>query len=184
MILEVGIIEPIEESEWIIPMVVQDKKTWGIRISIDMIKLNDVCLHKPFPTPFTYEVLENVGGQGGYSFTNGFSGYHQINIVQEDRYKTKFAIEWSFYQYTIMSFCFKNTPTIFSRVVFTAFKEFIHKFLEVYLDDWTIFSPLKDHVELLCLMLYRCRKYQISLNLKKCIFCVNFGILWGHVMCK
>jgi hypothetical protein len=25
--LEVGIIEPVEESEWIIPMVVQDKKT-------------------------------------------------------------------------------------------------------------------------------------------------------------
>jgi hypothetical protein len=68
MILEVGIIEPIEESEWIIPMVVQDKKTGGIRICVDMRKLNDVCLHEPFPTPFTYEVLENVGGQGGLFF--------------------------------------------------------------------------------------------------------------------
>jgi hypothetical protein len=27
IILEVGIIEPVEESEWISPMVVQDKKT-------------------------------------------------------------------------------------------------------------------------------------------------------------
>jgi hypothetical protein len=25
-------------------------------------KLNDACLHDPFPTPFTDEVLENVGG--------------------------------------------------------------------------------------------------------------------------
>jgi hypothetical protein len=32
--LEAGIIEPVEESEWIIPMVVQDKKTGGI---------NDMC---------------------------------------------------------------------------------------------------------------------------------------------
>jgi hypothetical protein len=54
----------------------------------------------------------------------------------------------------------------------------------VYLDDWTIFSLLKDHVELLRLMLDKCRQYQISLNLKKCIFCVPFGILLGHVVCK
>jgi hypothetical protein len=60
--LEAGIIEPIEESEWIIPMVVQDKKTGEIRICVDLRKLNDACLHDPFPTPFTDEVLDNVGG--------------------------------------------------------------------------------------------------------------------------
>jgi hypothetical protein len=45
-------------------MVVQDKKTRGIKICVDMRKLNDACLHDPFPTPFTDEVLENVGGTG------------------------------------------------------------------------------------------------------------------------
>jgi hypothetical protein len=55
----------------------------------------------------------------------------------------------------------------FLIVVFAAFKEFIHNFLEVYLDDWKIFSLLKDHVEMLCLMLDWCMKYHISLNLKK-----------------
>jgi len=34
-ILEVGTIEPIAESEWIILMVVQDKKTRGIIICVD-----------------------------------------------------------------------------------------------------------------------------------------------------
>jgi hypothetical protein len=60
--LEVGIIEPIEESEWISPMVVQDKTMGEIRICVDLRKLNDACLHDPFPTPFTDEVLDNVGG--------------------------------------------------------------------------------------------------------------------------
>jgi hypothetical protein len=90
--LEAGIIEPVEESEWISPMVVQDKKQGrGIRICVDLRKLNDACLHDPFPTPFTDEVLENVGGHEAYSFTDGFSGYHQIKIAQEDRHKTTFA---------------------------------------------------------------------------------------------
>jgi hypothetical protein len=36
--LEVGVIEPVEESEWIIPMVVQEKKQGGIRICVDLEK--------------------------------------------------------------------------------------------------------------------------------------------------
>ena len=80
--LAAGIIEPIEESEWVNPMVVQEKKTKGeIRIYVDLRKLNDACLHDPFPTPFTDEVLDNVGGQEVYSFSYGFLGYHQIRIA-------------------------------------------------------------------------------------------------------
>jgi hypothetical protein len=183
--LEADIIEPVEESEWISPMVVQDKKQGrGIRICVDLRKLNDACLHDPFPTPFTDEVLENVGGHEAYSFTDGFSGYHQIKIAQEDRHKTTFAMEWGSYQYTVMPFGLKNAPTIFSRVVIATFKEFIHQFLEVYLDDWTVYSLLKNHVEVLRLMLERCRQCQISLNIKKCIFGTPFGILLGHIVCK
>ena len=70
--LEAGIIEPIEESKWIILMVVWEKKQGGIRICVDLRKLNEACLHDPFPTPFTDEVLENVGGQEVYSFTDRF----------------------------------------------------------------------------------------------------------------
>ena len=84
-LLATGIIEPIEESEWVSPMVVQEKNTKGeIRICVDLRKLNDACLHDPFPSPFTDEVLDNVRGQEVYSFTDGFSGYHQIKIAPED----------------------------------------------------------------------------------------------------
>ena len=76
-----------------------------------------------------------------------------------------------------MPFGLKNGPTIFSRVVVVVFKEYIHKFLEVYFDDWTIFGDLR-------LMLEKCRQYHISLNLKKCIFCAPFGILLGHIVCR
>ena len=58
-----GIIEPVEESEWVSPMVVQDKKTKGeIGIYVVLRKFNDASMHDPFPTPFTDEVLDNVGG--------------------------------------------------------------------------------------------------------------------------
>ena len=76
-VLAAGIIEPMEESDWVSLMVVQEKKKKDeIKICVDLRKLNDACVHDPFPTPFTDEVLENVGGQEAYSFTDGFSGYH------------------------------------------------------------------------------------------------------------
>ena len=82
--LESRIIEPIEESEWISPMVIQEKKTTGeIRICVDLRKLNNVCLHDRFPNPFIDQVIENVGGKEVYSFINGFSRYHQIRIATE-----------------------------------------------------------------------------------------------------
>jgi hypothetical protein len=81
-----------------------------------------------------------------------------------------------------MLFGLKNAPPIFSRVVVAVFKEFIHKFLEVYLDDCIEFSMLQDHVELLISILDKCRQHRISLNLKKCIFCTPFEILLGHVV--
>jgi hypothetical protein len=182
--LEAGIIEPVEESEWISPMVVQDKKIGEIMICIDLINMNDSCLHDPFPTPFTAEVLDNMGGQEVYYFIDGFSGYHQIQIAKEDLHKTTFAIEWGSYKYTVMTFGLKNSPTNFSRVVVEAFKEFLHKVLEAYFDDWTIFSLLKNHIECLRLMLDKCRQCQISLNLNKCIFFSPFRVLLGHIVCK
>ena len=81
--LDARIIETVEESEWISRMVVQDKKMGEVQICVDLRKLNDACMHDPFPNPFTDEVPEGVGGQEMYSFIDGFFGYHQIRITKE-----------------------------------------------------------------------------------------------------
>ena len=119
-----------------------------------------------------------------YSFTDGFLVYHQVIIAQEDCHETNFVTKWGCYQYTVMPFGLKNTPAIFSRIVVSAFKYFIHKFLKVYFDDWTVFGLVRDHIEILCMMLDRCHQYHIVLNSKKCIFCTPFGILLGYVVCR
>jgi len=83
-----------------------------------------------------------------------------------------------------MPFGLKNALDIFSRIVIVALKELFQKFLDVYFDDWTVFGLIKCHVASLHLMLDTCQRYQIVLNLKKCLFCFPFGILLAHVVCK
>jgi len=83
-----------------------------------------------------------------------------------------------------MPFRLNNSPAILSCVIAIVFREYIHKFLEVYFNDWTIFRLVRCHVANLCLMLDTCQRYQIALNLKKCMFLIPFGNLLGHVVCK
>ena len=45
-----------------------------------------------------------------------------------------------------MPFGLKNAPAIFSRIVVAAFKDFIQKFLAVYMDDWKVYGLVKDHL--------------------------------------
>ena len=64
-----------------------------------------------------------------------------------------------------------------------AFRGFINKCVVVYLDDVTMYSKnIKDHIQHLTHIFERCRKYGISLNPKKTIFCVEEGKLLGHIM--
>lgn len=57
-------------------------------------ELNKACDHDPFPTPFTGDILESVAGREVYSLTDGFSGYHPVEIAGGDRPKTTFTTEW------------------------------------------------------------------------------------------
>jgi hypothetical protein len=65
---------------------------------LDLRGLNVACVHNPFPTPFTDELLENVGGKEAYILSiDGFSGYYQVRIAEEDKTKTIFEIEWGYF---------------------------------------------------------------------------------------
>ena len=81
---KVVIIIPIVKLEQIIPTMGQDKNIGGIRICVDLRNLNVSCVHDSLLTPFIDEALENMGEHEVYSFTNGFSGYHQVKVVEQD----------------------------------------------------------------------------------------------------
>ena len=65
-----------------------------------------------------------------------------------------FVTKWECYQYMVMPFGLKNAPAIFSRIVVSTFKDFIHKFPKVYFYDWTVFGLVRDHIESVAHRLY------------------------------
>jgi hypothetical protein len=103
--LEVGIIFPVDEVEWIIHIVIQRKNgTDDIRGCVDYKSLNSSCVHDAFPTPFSDEVLDQVARNEAYSFIDGFTGYHKVRIVEEYKRNTTLTIEWGSFAYNVMDF--------------------------------------------------------------------------------
>ena len=89
-----------------------------------------------------------------------------------------FVTEWGCYQYMVMPFGLKNAPAIFSRIVISTFKYFIHKFLEVYFDDLTVFGLVRDHIESLRMMLSRYRNIRLCLIQRNVFFVHHLVYYW------
>ena len=83
-----------------------------IQICVDFRCLNVVTIKDPFPISFRDTILEEVAGHEMYSM-DGFSGYNQISIAEEDKLKTTFVVEDGVYAYNWMPFGLCNAPATF-----------------------------------------------------------------------
>ena len=135
--------------------------------------MNVATVTDAFPLPFTDGVLDAVAGHEVYSFLDGFNGYNQIRMHPDDQEKTTFVTEWGVFVAVVMMFGLKTTPTTFQRIIMEIFEEFIPAFMQVFLDDFAVYSKKGEHLDHLWLCLERCRGYRLSLNLVKCVFVGN-----------
>ncbi len=61
---------------------------------MDYRKLNARTQKDHFSLPFITSILEEVAGHEQYTSMDGYSGYNQVLIAPEDRYKMTFTMLW------------------------------------------------------------------------------------------
>ena len=82
-----------------------------------------------------------------------------------------------------MPFGLTNAPATFQRLMSHAFKEYLHDFLEVYMDDLCIHSNERSTAYRASETVFeKCRVYRICLNPDKCVFMVRQGKILGHIV--
>ena len=83
-----------------------------------------------------------------------------------------------------MPFGLSYTPATFQRYVNKILVEKLNIFIIVYLNDILIYTkdPGQPHVETVCWVLDRLRKYSLLTNLKKCCFHQDEVCLLGYVV--
>jgi hypothetical protein len=160
------------------------KKNGKLHICVDYRKLNAQTNKDPFLSHFMDSILDSMAKHEMYSFMNGYNGYNQVKMVEKDREKIEFISKWGAYAYNIMQFGLCNAPTTFQKVVTKTFKEYLNKFMQVFMDNFSVYGSKKDHLGQLQKRLEESRRNGISLNLEQCAFCVNSGVLLGHILCS
>ena len=70
-------------------------------------------------------------------------GFWQIQIKEEDRYKTAFTVPFGHFEWNVMPFGLKNAPSEFQKIMNENFNPYT-SFSIVYIDDVLIFSKDVD----------------------------------------
>ena len=157
----------------------------GWRVCIDYRKLNLATRKDHFPLPFIDQMLERLSNHPYYYFLDGYSGYNQILIAPEDQEKTTFTCPFGTFAYRRMPFGLCNAPATFQRCMLSIFSDMVQRFLEVFMDDFSIFrSTFDECLHHLTLVLIRCKETNLVLNWEKCHFMVSKGIILGHIISK
>ena len=118
-----------------------------------------------------------------YCFLDGYSGYYQIEIALEDQGKTTFTCPFATFAFRRMPFGLCNAPATFQRCKISIFSDMVEKFLEVFMDDLSVFGDFFDNcLNKLKLVLARCEEKCLVLNWGKCHFMVTSGTILKHVM--
>ena len=116
-------------------------------------------------------MLNRLAGKHYYCFVDGYSGYNQIAIAQEDQEMTTFTYPYGTFAFKRMPFGLCNAPTTFWRCMMSIFSNMIYHTLEIFMDDFSVFGEVYEN----CLhnledVLKRCKETNLVLNWEKCHF--------------
>ncbi|CAJ0933377.1 unnamed protein product [Ranitomeya imitator] len=124
------------------------KKDGSLRPCIDYRLLNKITVKFQYPLLLLSDLFARIKGASWFTKIDLRGAYNLVRIKQGDEWKTAFNTPEGHFEYLVMPFGLSNAPSVFQSFMHDIFREYLDKFLIVYLDDILVFSDdWESHVK-------------------------------------
>jgi hypothetical protein len=121
---DLGLIHP-SVSPWGAPIIFIQKKDGTWRLFIDYRQLNKSMIKNQYPLPRIDDLFDQIKGVTVFSKIDLQSGYHQLQIKEDDVPKTTFKTRFGHYEFIVLSFGLTNAPRLFMSLMNRLFREYL-----------------------------------------------------------
>ena len=164
---QAGVIETVDASPWISPIVVSRRRNGKLRLCVDLREVNKAVEASGHPLPDMQDMLEQLQGATIFSSLDMKSAYHQLDLHPDSRSLTTFITHQGLMRYRRCPYGLKSLPQAFQKVMEAILRGLDG--VQVYLDDVIIYATASNqHERRLAAVLKRLREHQITLNIEKC----------------
>ena len=158
-------------------------KRW--RLVVDFRELNSQTINDSYPLPNIADILDQLGNSTYFSTFDLASGYHQVLVKPEDRWKTAFSTPGGHWQFLRLPMGLASAPATFERLMETVLKGLNYHEVLIYLDDLIVYARnLNDHRRKIDLLFERLRGANLKLQPDKVQFLRTEVAFLGHVITK
>jgi hypothetical protein len=181
-LLEIGHIA-LSDSPWSAPILFVHKKDGTLCMCIDYHALNELTVCDEFPLPRIDAIFDKLRKTKYFSALDLNMAYYQVQLEEESQACTVFTCEEGHYEFKVMTFRFTNAPPVFQRMMTQYLRDFLGKFVEVYLDDILIYSKTwKEHLQHIRMVLQRLREKKLVAKASKCKWGKEEVEYLGHII--
>jgi hypothetical protein len=125
---------------WGSPVLFIKKKDGTLRLCINFRQLNKVIVKNKYPLSRIDDLFDQLKDAKIFLKIDLRSGYHQVRIKHEDINKTTFKTRYGHYEFTVVPFGLSNAPVVFMSLMNGVFRDYLDKFVIVFLDDILVYS--------------------------------------------
>ena len=97
--------------------------------------MNKTTIKNQYPLPRIEHLFDQMKGVMVFSKIDLRSEYHQLQIKEDNIPKIAFKTRFRHYKFTVLLFGLKNTPGVFMSLMNGVFREYLEKFIQVFIND-------------------------------------------------
>lgn len=179
-ILKAGIIAPSVSALSFLIVIVSNNEGKP-RFCVDYCILNRGMKADRCPLPNIEKIFHSLEGSSFFKTPDLFSGYMQVRMADKCKELRTLVRRFGTFQFEVMPFWLMNASSSFRRMIEQLFQQLT--FLNVYLDDFVIFSSsVEEHTSLLQEVFKVIAMSGLNLKISTCSLAQSQTRLPGHII--